>query len=123
MFNTKDTKDTKGTTLDLEAREDLERNFSLRERLAATYDARKRELDGCNLCVLGVLCVGGLLTDPWNPAQYDKFKREREQPFFDLMAMVRPAPAMRIVDLGCGTGALTRQLHARLAARQTLGLD
>ncbi|HWF86044.1 MAG TPA: methyltransferase domain-containing protein [Vicinamibacterales bacterium] len=63
------------------------------------------------------------MTDPWNPAQYDKFKREREQPFFDLMAMVRPAPAMHIVDLGCGTGALTRQLHARLAARQTLGLD
>jgi trans-aconitate 2-methyltransferase len=63
------------------------------------------------------------LKDHWDPTQYDKFKREREQPFFDLMAMVHPAPAMRIVDLGCGTGVLTRQLHERLQARQTLGLD
>jgi trans-aconitate 2-methyltransferase len=63
------------------------------------------------------------LTDLWNPTQYDRFKREREQPFLDLMTMVRPAPAMRIVDLGCGTGALTRQLHERLHARETLGLD
>ena len=59
-----------------------------------------------------------LLTDTWNPAQYDKFQREREQPFYDLLAMIRPAPGMRVVDLGCGTGKLTRQLHARLAARR-----
>jgi trans-aconitate methyltransferase len=25
------------------------------------------------------------VTDTWNPAQYDKFQREREQPFFDLI--------------------------------------
>jgi trans-aconitate 2-methyltransferase len=67
--------------------------------------------------------VESSLTDFWSPAQYDKFKREREQPFLDLMAMVRPARAMRIVDLGCGTGALTRKLHTQLEARQTLGLD
>jgi trans-aconitate 2-methyltransferase len=30
---------------------------------------------------------------------------------------------MRIVDLGCGTGELTRLLHKRLQARQTLGVD
>ena len=47
------------------------------------------------------------MTDTWDPAQYDKFQREREQPFFDLLAMVRPAPAMQVVDLGCGTGKLT----------------
>jgi trans-aconitate 2-methyltransferase len=62
-------------------------------------------------------------TDTWNPAQYDKFRRERERPFFDLLATVHQAPDMRIVDLGCGTGALTRLLHARLQARSTLGLD
>jgi trans-aconitate 2-methyltransferase len=62
-------------------------------------------------------------TDTWNPAQYDKFQREREQPFFDLLAMIAPAPGMRIVDLGCGTGKLTRELHQRLDARETLGLD
>jgi len=63
------------------------------------------------------------LTDTWNPAQYEKFQREREQPFYDLLAMIRPSPGMRVVDLGCGTGKLTRQLHARLAARETIGID
>jgi trans-aconitate 2-methyltransferase len=30
---------------------------------------------------------------------------------------------MRAVDLGCGTGELTRQLHERLGCRETLGID
>lgn len=75
------------------------------------------------LCVLRSLRVGSPLTDTWNPAQYDKFQREREQPFFDLLSLVRPAPNMRVVDLGCGTGRLTRLLHERLRARETLGID
>jgi trans-aconitate 2-methyltransferase len=61
--------------------------------------------------------------DTWNPAQYDKFRSEREQPFFDLLALVRPTAGMRAVDLGCGTGKLTRLLHARLNARETVGID
>jgi trans-aconitate 2-methyltransferase len=61
--------------------------------------------------------------DTWRPAQYDRFRAERQQPFFDLLALVRPEPAMRVVDLGCGTGELTRELHRRRAARETLGLD
>ena len=63
------------------------------------------------------------MTDTWNPTQYDKFQREREQPFFDLLSLVRPAPDMRVVDLGCGTGKLTAELHARLQACDTLGID
>jgi trans-aconitate 2-methyltransferase len=61
--------------------------------------------------------------DTWDPRQYDKFQREREQPFYDLLALVRRSPGMRVVDLGCGTGKLTRVLHERLEARETLGLD
>jgi trans-aconitate 2-methyltransferase len=62
-------------------------------------------------------------TDTWDPAQYEKFRREREQPFYDLLALVRPGPAMRVIDLGCGTGKQTRLLHERLNARETIGLD
>jgi trans-aconitate 2-methyltransferase len=61
--------------------------------------------------------------DTWNPQQYDRFRQERSQPFYDLMALVRPRPHMRVVDLGCGTGELTRELHHHLQARETLGLD
>jgi trans-aconitate 2-methyltransferase len=61
--------------------------------------------------------------DTWNPEQYDKFKREREQPFFDLLALVTPKPNLRVLDLGCGTGALTAEAHARLRARETVGID
>lgn len=59
----------------------------------------------------------------WDPAQYERFKEERRRPFTDLLDLVRPRPAMRVVDLGCGTGDTTRLLHDRLAARETLGLD
>jgi trans-aconitate 2-methyltransferase len=59
----------------------------------------------------------------WNPEQYGRFRGERAQPFFDLMALVQPRPGMRVVDLGCGTGELTRELHVHLASQETLGLD
>ena len=62
-------------------------------------------------------------TDTWNAAQYDRFQREREQPFFDLMELVETRVGMRIVDLGCGTGRLTRTLHEHLAGRETIGID
>ena len=59
----------------------------------------------------------------WNPDQYDRFRAERSQPFYDLLALVRPAPNMRVVDLGCGTGELTNAAHGRLGAASTLGVD
>jgi trans-aconitate 2-methyltransferase len=61
--------------------------------------------------------------DGWEPQQYERFREERRQPFFDLLALCRPVTDMRVVDLGCGTGDLTRLLHERLRARETIGLD
>src|SRR5262249_4446300 len=52
-----------------------------------------------------------------------RFRREREQPFRDLLALIQPMPAMRVIDLGCGTGRLTRALHESLHARETIGVD
>ncbi len=61
--------------------------------------------------------------DSWNPEQYERFKRERQAPFFDLLSMVDGRSAMRVIDLGCGTGELTAKLHETLAASETSGLD
>jgi trans-aconitate 2-methyltransferase len=61
--------------------------------------------------------------DTWNPAQYERFRAEREQPFHDLVALVTRRPAGRVVDLGCGTGVLTAALHRELASKQTIGVD
>jgi trans-aconitate 2-methyltransferase len=61
--------------------------------------------------------------DTWDPTQYERFERERSAPFFDLLDLVEPCPGGRIVDLGCGTGELTRALHERTRARSTVGLD
>lgn len=59
----------------------------------------------------------------WNPTQYERFKDERSRPFHDLLALVEPRTWMYCVDLGCGTGELTRHLHQHLTARATVGVD
>jgi trans-aconitate 2-methyltransferase len=59
----------------------------------------------------------------WSPEQYTRFQAERRQPFDDLAALVEKRPRMRIVDLGCGTGELTRELHEHLSAEETIGID
>jgi trans-aconitate 2-methyltransferase len=59
----------------------------------------------------------------WNPDQYERFFAERRQPFDDLVALCIPVPGGRVVDLGCGTGNLTAELHERMQATETVGVD
>jgi trans-aconitate 2-methyltransferase len=59
----------------------------------------------------------------WNPDQYERFQAERRQPFDDLVALCTPVPGGRVVDLGCGTGNLTAELHQRVDAAETVGVD
>ena len=59
----------------------------------------------------------------WDPDQYERFRAERARPFWDLVALVQPCPGGRAVDLGCGTGELTKELHRVLEASETVGID
>jgi len=61
--------------------------------------------------------------DGWDPGQYERFTEERAQPFHDLLGLVQRVPAARVVDLGCGAGALTRRAHDTLGASETVGVD
>jgi trans-aconitate 2-methyltransferase len=59
----------------------------------------------------------------WDVAQYEKFKKERSQPFFDLLSLIQQKSPQRILDLGCGSGELTKVAHERLSAQETIGVD
>jgi trans-aconitate 2-methyltransferase len=60
---------------------------------------------------------------PWDPKQYHKFQAERSAPFFDLLGLVEKRPDLKVVDLGCGTGELTRQLAEALPNSTVTGID
>ena len=60
---------------------------------------------------------------PWNPDLYHKFQSERSAPFYDLLALVDVRPTLKVIDLGCGTGELTRQLADKLPNSHMTGLD
>ncbi len=62
-------------------------------------------------------------TDRWDPAQYNKFAAQREQPFWDLARLLEPADSPSLVDLGCGDGRLTAGLSAMVGASSTRGID
>ncbi len=60
---------------------------------------------------------------PWNPDKYHQFQIQRSTPFYDLLELVEVRPNLRVVDLGCGTGKLTRHLADSLPGSKVLGLD
>lgn len=60
---------------------------------------------------------------PWNPDKYHQFKHQRSAPFYDLLELVKVRPNLKVVDLGCGTGNLTRRLADALPDSEVLGLD
>jgi len=59
----------------------------------------------------------------WNPATYNKFKSERFAPFYDLLKLVNVKPELQVIDLGCGSGELTRKLADALPLSRILGID
>jgi trans-aconitate 2-methyltransferase len=59
----------------------------------------------------------------WDANQYLKFAEERSRPFFDLLSQVRLEAPASVVDLGCGTGSLTRTLADRWPRARVVGVD
>ncbi len=59
----------------------------------------------------------------WNPAQYELFRAARERPGLDLLAAIPPLEPDQIVDLGCGTGYLTRLLGQNYPRARVTGVD
>lgn len=60
---------------------------------------------------------------PWDPDQYLKFKQERFTPFEDLCALVTKRDGLSAIDLGCGTGELTKKLADSLPESTVVGID
>jgi trans-aconitate 2-methyltransferase len=60
---------------------------------------------------------------PWNPERYHQYRNERFAPFEDLLALVKIREGMKVVDLGCGTGELTRRLADKLPESDVVGID
>lgn len=59
----------------------------------------------------------------WDPACYARNARDRLRPALDLLAQVHHPGPRRIVDLGCGTGTVTRRLADRWPDAHVEGLD
>jgi trans-aconitate 2-methyltransferase len=60
---------------------------------------------------------------PWDPTRYHQFQAERAAPFNDLLRLVNIREGLKVVDLGCGTGELTRKLADALLDSEVLGID
>ncbi|PWV46492.1 methyltransferase domain-containing protein [Chitinophaga sp. S165] len=60
---------------------------------------------------------------PWNPDVYNKFKEIRYAPFYDLIRDIHAKQGMSMIDLGCGTGELTKVLADKFPVSRVLGID
>ena len=63
------------------------------------------------------------MNNKWNPQQYNKFKDQRAKPFYDLKGLIEDKTINLALDLGCGTGELTRILFDDLKPIKMQGLD
>jgi trans-aconitate 2-methyltransferase len=59
----------------------------------------------------------------WDPGQYTRFSNHRLRPALELLARVPLESPRLVVDLGCGTGNVTRILADRWPGAKVVGVD
>lgn len=59
----------------------------------------------------------------WDPGQYHKFSDHRRRPALELLTRVPPIEPRLAVDLGCGSGEITRLLAERWPGAAVQGVD
>ena len=59
----------------------------------------------------------------WDPQQYSRFAGQRLRPALDLIARIPIEHPSTVVDLGCGTGNVTRLLRSRWPDASITGVD
>ena len=59
----------------------------------------------------------------WDHKLYLKFSDQRARPASDLIAQIALENPQRVIDLGCGTGNSTAQLHRRWPGAELTGID
>ena len=59
----------------------------------------------------------------WDTVQYGKFSEQRMRPGLDLLARIPTTDPQVVVDLGCGTGSLTKALRQRWRRARVIGVD
>jgi len=65
--------------------------------------------------------MNAITDQAWNPAHYDRAGAFVPKLASDLIDLLAPQPAERVLDLGCGTGDLTQQLAG--AGARPFGVD
>lgn len=63
------------------------------------------------------------MSTAWDPRQYLRFGDERGRPFWDLVGRVPADSPGVVVDLGCGPGNMTVQLHERWPGARVTAVD
>ncbi len=59
----------------------------------------------------------------WNPELYLKYRDQRFAPFIDLLELVEVRHNISVIDLGCGTGELTKIISEQLTGSEVVGID
>ena len=71
----------------------------------------------------GVSAAAAGVLGRWDPGQYHKFSDHRRRPAVELLARVPPIEPGLVVDLGCGSGEITRLLAERWPGAAVQGVD